>query len=177
MSRPEEFEIRPLAPSDQAFLWEMLYQALYVPEGGEPFERGILSRPDVARYVKDWGREGDSGFVAVGADGRPVGAIWLRLLKGEERGFGYVDERTPELGMAVLPEHRGRGVGTALLARLIVAAEGVFEAISLSVAAENPAVRLYRRQGFEIVGASGDSLTMRRKLKAVGGARPEAPEA
>lgn len=166
MNESGEYKIRPLAPSDQAFLWEMLYQALYVPEGGRPFGRDILNQPDIAVYVKDWGREGDSGFVALDENGRPVGAVWLRLLKGVERGFGYVDERTPESGMAVLPEHRGKGVGTALLSSLIVAAEGVYESISLSVAKENPASRLYRRQGFEIVGARGDSLIMKKRLKA-----------
>ena len=42
--------------------------------------------------------------------GGPIGAAWLRLLKGDERGYGHVDDETPELGMAVLPAYRGRGV-------------------------------------------------------------------
>lgn len=166
MNAPKGFEIRPLTRADQPFLWEMLYHSLHVPEGRAPFERSILARPDLARYVEGWGREDDSGFVALDEGGRPVGAVWLRLLKGGERGFGYVDERTPELGVAVLPEHRGRGVGTSLLSRLIEAAGDRYEYISLSVSADNPAARLYRRLGFEEVGRSGDSITMRRGLRA-----------
>ena len=111
------------------------------------------------------GREGDCGFVAVDGEGRTVGAVWLRLWKGEERGFGYVDEATPELGIAVVAEHRGRGVGKKLLSRLVEVAGEEFEAISLSVAAGNPARRLYRRFGFEEVGSAGEAVTMKKKLK------------
>jgi ribosomal protein S18 acetylase RimI-like enzyme len=38
--------------------------------------------------------------------------------------------------------------------------------MSLSVAAENPALRLYERLGFEVVAKVGTSLTMRKRLKA-----------
>jgi ribosomal protein S18 acetylase RimI-like enzyme len=166
MNESKEFEIRLLTLSDQQFLWEMLYQSLYVPEGRAPFERSILNHPDIAKYVEDWGRENDSGFVAVAENNQPVGAIWLRLLIGAEKGFGYVDDKTPELGMAVLSEYRGKGIGTSLLSRLIKSAEDFYEYISLSVATGNPALRLYQRLGFEVVGESGDSIIMKRKLKA-----------
>jgi ribosomal protein S18 acetylase RimI-like enzyme len=166
MKESKEYTLRPLMPSDQMFLWEMLYQSLYVPEGGAPFERSILDHVDIARYVKDWGRLNDSGFVAVDEDDRPIGAIWLRLLKGEEKGFGYVDERTPELGMAVSPMYRNQGIGTLLLSRLIESAANSYECISLSVSAGNPALRLYQRLGFEVVGEDSGSLTMKRRLKA-----------
>lgn len=171
MNESREYNIRPLTPSDQAFLREMLYQSLHVPEGGAPFEREILNHPDIAKYVDDWGRENDSGFVAVDENGRPVGAIWLRLLKGAEKGFGYVDDKTPELGMAVLPEYRGQGIGTRLLSHLIKSAEEFNEYISLSVATGNPALRLYQRLGFEIVGEHGNSITMKRNLIAHGEAQ------
>ena len=43
---------RPLTPADEPFLWEMLYQALYVPPGGTPFPREVLQEPDIACYAK-----------------------------------------------------------------------------------------------------------------------------
>jgi len=159
------YKIRPMTPADQSFLWEMLYQSLYVPQGNAPFERDVVKHPDIAKYVKEWGREDDSGFVAIDENNRPLGAVWLRLLKDEERGFGYVDSRTPELGIAVLPEYRGKGIGADLLSRLIEAAADSYESISLSVAAENPALRLYQRLGFKEVGRCAGSITMRRKLE------------
>ena len=161
----KEYRIRPLTPADQTFLWEMLYQSLYVPVGDAPFERSILNQPEIGQYVKDWGRTNDAGFVAVDDHDRPIGAIWLRLFSGEEKGFGFVNDQTPELGMSVLPEYRGEGIGTSLLSALIKWAEDHYENISLSVASENPVRRLYERQGFTAVGKNGGSITMRNKLR------------
>jgi ribosomal protein S18 acetylase RimI-like enzyme len=152
--------IRALTPTDQPFLWEMLYQALYVPADQTPPPREVVYQPDLARYVQDWGREADRGFVSIDdATGQPIGAVWLRFLTGENQGYGYVDDLTSELGIAVLPAYRGQGVGTALLNALVAAVPG---AMSLSVAADNPAVRLYQRFGFAIVRESGGSLILKR---------------
>jgi ribosomal protein S18 acetylase RimI-like enzyme len=107
------------------------------------------------------------GFVAVDVgSGEAIGAAWLRLLTGDERGYGYVDDETPELGMAVLPAYRGRGVGSALLTRLLKSAGAVYHAVCLSVSADNPAVRLYTRTGFEQVCECEASLTMVKRLSA-----------
>jgi ribosomal protein S18 acetylase RimI-like enzyme len=103
--------------------------------------------------------------VAVDENNQAVGAIWLRLLKGAEKGYGYVDDETPELGMAVLPMYRNQGIGTLLLSRLIESAANSYECISLSVSARNPATRLYQRLGFEMAGEDSGSLTMKRRLK------------
>jgi ribosomal protein S18 acetylase RimI-like enzyme len=140
----------------------MLYHAIYVREGQAPPERDVVNQPELARYVTGWGQEDDMGFFAVDGEGtQPLGAAWLRLLKGDSRGFGYVDERTPELSVAVLPKHRGQGIGTRLLTRLLRVASKHHPAVSLSVDGDNPALRLYRRLGFEVVGTSGTSLTMK----------------
>jgi ribosomal protein S18 acetylase RimI-like enzyme len=155
------YAIRPITAADEACLWEMLYQAVYVPPGQPPLSRDILKQPEIACYVQGWGRPGDLGLVAVDrGDQVPLAAAWLRLWTGEYKGFGYVDETTPELSIAVLPPYRGRGIGTALLAHLIKAAQPRYPAISLSVDPDNPVLRLYRRLGFEVVGEHGSSLTM-----------------
>ncbi|HYF65612.1 MAG TPA: GNAT family N-acetyltransferase [Herpetosiphonaceae bacterium] len=152
--------LRPLLPSDHAFLREMLYQSLYVPPGAPPFPRHVLDDPKIARYVRDWGRPGDAGLIALDRD-RPVGAAWARLLPAAEPGFGYVDDQTPELGVAVDAEYRGRGIGTALLRELAAGLAGRYPAVSLSVSHDNPALRLYERLGFRIVGEDdGGSLVM-----------------
>jgi ribosomal protein S18 acetylase RimI-like enzyme len=124
-------------------------------------------RPEIAKYVEARGRAGDMGFVAVDAgSGEPVGAAWLRLLTGDERGYGYVDDETPELGMAVLHGYRGRGIGSELIGLLLKSAGAVYRSVCLSVSADNPAARLYNRAGFELVSASGDSLTMVKRLSS-----------
>lgn len=156
------FLLRPLTPDDEPFLWEMLYHAIYVPAGEAAPSREVVLEPELARYVGGWGRAGDCGVLAtVEPLGTPVGAVWLRLLVGDDRGYGYVNDGTPELSIAVLPEYRGQGVGTRLLRELLASEAGQFP-LSLSVSPDNPARRLYEQFGFTIVREDGDSLVMKR---------------
>ncbi|MDW3212564.1 MAG: GNAT family N-acetyltransferase [Ilumatobacteraceae bacterium] len=143
-------EVRPATAGDQAFVTEMLYEALFVPPGATPLDRSIVDEvEDLARYHRGFGAEpGDVGRVAHDRDGEPVGAAWVRQL----RGYGFVDERTPELSIAVVGSRRGSGVGAALLASLLDAVPRA----SLSVDRRNPAVRLYERLGFEVVDDDGE---------------------
>jgi ribosomal protein S18 acetylase RimI-like enzyme len=95
----------------------------------------------------DWGRVGDVGYVSF-ADMSPIGAAWLRLWLGEEKGFGYVRDEIPELAIAVVPDFRGQGVGTKLLEQILNIAKMKYPAVSLSVRSNNPVLRLYERNGF-----------------------------
>ena len=85
-----------------------------------------------------------------------VGAAWARLM----RGYGFAGDGVPELAVSVLPGHRGRGVGTALLSSLIErCSELGCPALSLSVQRSNPAARLYERLGFrEVSGDDGEAV-------------------
>jgi GNAT superfamily N-acetyltransferase len=142
-----QLEIRRADRADEAFLWEMLYLALFVPAGGTPLPREMLRSPAIARYVEGWGtRDGDEGYVALVA-GSPVGAAWMRRFSASDPGYGFVDDQTPELSVAVLPEYRGHGIGTRLVAGLLESAT----AISLSCDPRNPAFRLYLRLGFAVL--------------------------
>lgn len=159
------YSIRRLTPDDHPFLYEMMYQAIFVPEGEAPLPRDVVQEPAIRKYVEAFGRPGDLGFAAVDDEtGQPIGAAWVRLLKAEDRGYGFVDEATPELVIALLPDHRGRGLGTALMERLMTAAQAQYPAISLSVWTTNPAYRLYRRLGFEVVEEQGPAVTMVKRL-------------
>jgi ribosomal protein S18 acetylase RimI-like enzyme len=160
---PDSISIRPLETSDAPILWIMLYLAIHVPESEPAPPLNIIFQPDLARYARDWGRAGDCGFAAFDGQGLPVGAAWLRLLAGDNRGYGWVSDQIPEISIAVLPEYRGKGVGTQLLKKAIAMAAERFAAVSLSVSVNNPAANLYRRLGFEEVKNSGDSLTMVRR--------------
>jgi len=153
-------EILPLTSSDQSLIWEVLYLAIYVPKGAESPSKVILEESDIVYYAENWGRDGDMGYKALIA-GVTVGAAWLRLVQG----YGFVEGDIPELTIAVHPDYRGRGIGTALLTKLIDTAAHSYRAISLSVVAENPAMNLYRRMGFEIVRPDGASYTMILRLK------------
>ncbi|HYU40170.1 MAG TPA: GNAT family N-acetyltransferase [Acidimicrobiia bacterium] len=155
------YSLRRAGVDDVDFLWEMLYHASYAAELGVPSPAALRDHSDLARYVDGWGRPTDLGVIAVDAEtGERAGAAWLRLLTGNAKGYGYVDDDTPELAIAVLPAHRGKGVGGQLLRELLDAARGTLRAVSLSVRADNPARRLYERIGFRTVYAAGASVTM-----------------
>lgn len=142
----------------------MVYLALYVPPGAAPFPREILREPQIARYAESFGREGDVGFKAIDDDSEIAGAVWIRMWAGADRGYGFVDASTPELSIAVLPQYRGMGIGTALMSHLIEAVSQRAAAISLSVSASNPAMRLYQRCGFVEHSRERDSVTMIRRF-------------
>jgi SAM-dependent methyltransferase len=152
-----DVEVRPATADDQGVVSDMLYEALFVPPGAQPFDRSIVDEPGLARYHHRFGTEpGDVGRVAVDRSGRPIGAAWVRQV----RGYGFVDEAVPELSIAVVESRRGAGVGSALLESLLV----TVPRLSLSVDRRNPAVRLYERLGFEVVNDDGEnSLVMLRE--------------
>jgi ribosomal protein S18 acetylase RimI-like enzyme len=137
----------------------MLYLAIHVPDGNPPLPREIIKAPDLARYVEGWGRPGDEGFMAM--DGvKAVGAVWIRLLTGENKGYGFVDDDTPELSIAMQPEYRGAGIGRELLSHMLDFALPVYKGVCLSVSRDNPAVRLYESCGFVVVNCDPSTFVM-----------------
>ena len=94
---------------------------------------------------------GDECLVAV-LQKEVSGVVWSRLFPATCPGYGYYDETTPELSIAVKPKWRGQGIGfdlmTAMLKRL---REAGHTTVSLSVTQNNPAVALYKKCGFEIL--------------------------
>jgi ribosomal protein S18 acetylase RimI-like enzyme len=149
--------IRPVMPEDLPFLRKMMYEAArWNPDWPrEPIEE-VLADPIMLRYYQGWGRLGDGGVVAE-IDGEPVGAAWYRLFEEDKPGYGFVDEKTPELSIAVVPLHRRKGIGEAVLRSCMVQArEEGFQALSLSVAVHNRSRMMYQKAGFEKVAESGD---------------------
>lgn len=162
-----EFIIREAFPADEPFLREMLYNSLYVPLDAKPFDRDIIKQPEILKYVESWGRSGDIGLIAIDSSlDEAVGAAWIRLFSYSDQGYGYFDDITPELGIAVLPAHRGCGSGSALLNRILATAASLYRTVSLSVSCDNPARYLYERFGFEPVIKQDNSLTMLKRLKS-----------
>ncbi|MDQ0226496.1 hypothetical protein CHH83_11645 [Bacillus sp. 7586-K] len=161
-----EVIIRQATKEDEAFLWEMLYEAIYVPDGEDKFDKSLLKTSKLANYVENWGRDGDYGLIALNEQNQKIGAVWIRLFNELTRTYGYVDEQTPILSMALLPEYRGIGIGTKLMKEIIaLAKEKQFPAISLSVAPENSALSLYEKFGFIKIGIDGTSWDMIAKLE------------
>lgn len=99
-------------------------------------EQGV----DPALEVDDY--DGVAWHVLARADGEPVGTARLVMLDQQRAKIGRV---------AVLPEHRGHGIGTQLVQLLMEYArrEGRKEAL---LDAQLSAMSLYEKLGFEAVG-------------------------
>lgn len=153
--------IRPAARGDAEFLKTMLFEAArWNPDWPRETMEEVLDEPTLRRYHQEWGRAGDGGAVAE-IEGEPVGAAWYRVFTSAEPGFGFVDEKVPELSIAVQPLHRRKGIGHALLhSCLVQAREEGFQALSLSVAVHNRSRMMYQRVGFQQISERGDHWTM-----------------
>src|SRR5699024_5952747 len=78
-------------------------------------EPEIVEQPEHMRDVEGWmKRPGEVGFL-VEEIIKPIGAAWVRCWTDNQRGYGFVNEATPELSLTILPDHRGRSVGTKAL--------------------------------------------------------------
>ncbi len=152
--------IDPVSDDDVALLRAMLYEALFVPPSAPPFPTDIVDSPELARYIAGFGSQPtDRGWCAEAFSGELLGAAWARQLHGRGAGYGYVDDDTPELTVAVTAAQRGRGLGTGLLTALI----DEVGRCSLSCDVRNPAVALYERLGFVTVRTDGHTLVMLRR--------------
>jgi ribosomal protein S18 acetylase RimI-like enzyme len=145
--------------------------------GDVPFMRSMLAHAyawrvnafeaDIprSRYVDNWGRPGDVAVIAH-ETGNRVGAAWLRLFRQSEPGYGFVDENTPELSIAVVPSRRRHGLGQELMDALLEAARAAGHgAVSLSVEADSAAVGFYERNGFTHVREQDGGLVMLKRLE------------
>src|SRR5690242_20491943 len=146
---------RPVGIHDVRFLRDMLRHA-YHWRIAEDVERPVY------RYVQNWGRPGDAGVLALEGP-HPYGAAWYRLFTAKEPGFGFVDEETPEVTIAVVPSRRGKGAGKELLEALLEQARtDGYAAVSLST--DRGQVPFYERFGFSTVAEDEHAVRMVARL-------------
>ena len=151
--------IRRASGRDAPFLRDMVKHAYYW-RWADP----ATAEAPASRYVEGWGRPGDRGMILID-ESFPVGAAWYRHFTAVKPGYGFLDEETPELTIAVVPSKRGRGFGEQLLSALLEQARNDGqEAMSLSVERDNPAVKLYERFGFQPVREVDSTVIMRADL-------------
>jgi ribosomal protein S18 acetylase RimI-like enzyme len=96
----------------------------------------------------------------------PDASFEVVLVDGEPAGRLYVDRREDEIrivDIALLPEHRGRGIGTLLLGELLSEADAAGKSVTIHVERLNPALRLYARLGFSVAEDKGIYLFLERR--------------
>lgn len=136
-------------------LEDFLYEAIFVPEGfeGEVPRSLIYDDPKCRAAFEGFGTLPDDRAMVAVANGKVVGACWVRTTDE----YGHIDDETPSFSISLYKPYRNQGIGGAMMRTLLdELREAGYTRASLSVQKENPAVRLYERLGFCIVGDGAD---------------------
>jgi len=146
---PPAVTSRAIAPGDEELLYRIYASTRFEELAPVPWtaaqKEGFLRmqfRAQSADYAANYP---DAAFLVLLVGGTPAGRL-------------YVDRRSDEvriIDIALLPEHRGAGVGGALLRGILAEAAAAGKAVRIHVERMNPALRLYERLGFRRTGEDG----------------------
>jgi ribosomal protein S18 acetylase RimI-like enzyme len=137
--------LRPITPEDDSFL-RRLFASTRAEElaitGWNDEQKAAFCRMQFdaqsAHYRKHYA---DASFDVIERDGEAAGRL---LVWRSEKEILIVD-------IALLPEHRGAGIGTRFLRELQEEARSAGKPLTIHVERYNPALRLYERLGFKTV--------------------------
>jgi ribosomal protein S18 acetylase RimI-like enzyme len=148
--------LRPVEPGDREFLYRVYAstrtEELAVVPWGEAQKDAFL-RAQFDAQDRWYGEHyTQATYHVIVVDGEPAGRLYLHRGETEIR---IVD-------IALLPEHRGNGVGTSLLRNLLAEADANGKRVTIHVERLNPALRLYERLGFSVAEDKGVYLLLER---------------
>ena len=142
-------QLRPIADDDWEFVYRVYASTRHdelaqVPWSDAERESFLRFQFEAQRthYDKHFG---DAEYLLIEVEGEPAGRLYLDRREDEIR---LVD-------IALLPEFRGRGVGGDLLADILAEGRSKGLLVRIHVEHNNPAMRLYRRLGFEKIEEQG----------------------
>jgi GNAT superfamily N-acetyltransferase len=146
---------RPITDADLPFLAHVYastrMEELAVTDWSDAQKAAFLQMQFDAQHAHYQKHYVGSDFFVIERAGEAIGRLYLARWKAEHR---IVD-------IALLPAHRGSGIGTALLSDLLDEAAAVGKAVTIHVEKFNPAMSLYRRLGFVAAGEEGAYDLMR----------------
>ena len=146
--------LRPITPKDDAFL-AGLYASTRAEElavtGWSDEEKAVFCRRQFDAQAAHY-RENYPGasLQIIEKAGVPLGRLYVAHWEREIR----------IMDIALLPEHRGSGIGTQLLRELQDEARSAGKTLTIHVERFNPALRLYERLGFRQLEDKGVYLLM-----------------
>jgi GNAT superfamily N-acetyltransferase len=141
--------LRPIAAEDRDFLYRVYASTradeMKLVDWDDAQKRAFLDMQFHAQHTYYMQHFGQAEFHIILLDGEPVGRL-------------YFDRRPDEIRLidiALLPEHRGQGVGSFFLQDLLNEARRTGLPVRIHVEHFNPALRLYMRLGFRKIGDTG----------------------
>jgi len=141
--------LRPECPEDQEFLF-----ALYGSTRNE--EMKLVSWPDSQKHAflrMQFDLQSThyhsyypgASYQIILSDGGPIGRLYVHR----------TEVQILLIDIALLPQHRGTGIGGQLLGELLAEARATQKTVAIHVEHNNPALRLYARLGFRIIEDKG----------------------
>jgi ribosomal protein S18 acetylase RimI-like enzyme len=148
--------LRPIESSDVPFLFDLYASTradeLATVDWSAEEKQAFLAQQFIAQQRAYTGTYDGADFQVILCDGVRAGRLYLARWPAEIR---IVD-------IALLPEYRGRGIGSALIRDLQSEAVAGHSAISIHVERFNPAKRLYERLGFALAAERDDVYLLMR---------------
>ena len=154
MPADSSLRLRPVTPEDDPFL-----AGLYASTRAEELAVTGWSEEDKALFCR---RQFDAQTAHYRAN-YPGASLQVIERTGEPIGRLYVARWEREMrimDIALLPQHRGSGIGTTLLSELQGEARSAGKSLTIHVERFNPALRLYERLGFKMVEDKGVYLLL-----------------
>lgn len=146
--------LRPVQPTDEPLLFE-LYAGTRTDElaawGWDAAQRDLFLKLQFngqQQHYRSHFAHADHSIVEL--DGQPIGRL---LVTRDEQEIHLAD-------IMIQPALRGSGIGTTLIRQLLAEAARSHRPLRLHVLRTNPALRLYQRLGFAIVGDTDTHLLM-----------------
>lgn len=139
------YSLRPIAPGDHELLFRVYAstraEELAAVDWSAEQREAFLRQQFAAQHA--WYQQSYAGAafdVVLAGDGRPAGRLYVARWPREIR---LID-------VALLPEFRRHGLGSALLGDLLGEARRTGKPVTIHVERMNPALRLYERLGFRL---------------------------
>lgn len=147
--------LRPATPADYHFM-RLLYGSTREEEMKQfPFDefrkKEFLDQQFGAQYQHYQLHYPTCEKNIIEKDGQPVGRLWVDEWRDQIR---LVD-------IALMPEHRGSGIGSALVRDVLDRGAKAGKPVTIHVESYNPALRMYERLGFRKVDTNGVYFLMR----------------
>ena len=151
---PAAYSLRPITGQDLEFLYQVyastrIEELAVVPWTPEQKEAFLRQQFD-AQHRHYTVQFSDAAFDVVEVAGRPAGRLYLHRRPSELR---IID-------IALLPEYRRQGLGTAILSGILDEARRLGRPVTIHVEHNNPAFHLYTRLGFRQIEDQGVYLLM-----------------
>ncbi|QBB71915.1 GNAT family N-acetyltransferase [Pseudolysobacter antarcticus] len=142
---PSGITLRPITTEDMPFLRDLYAETraeeLAMTAWTDEFKNALIDHQFGAQHAYYHDVFAGADFLLVQRDGEAIGRIYVHRAPSE----------ISVLDIALIPQQRNQGLGSALLAEVIAEARREGVRIALYVEATNPARRMYDRLGFVLI--------------------------